>query len=321
MKWIPSVKPIFVLSVFCFLFGTISCKQSQAEESKAAEPIGGVDSEIAEKEELDPQPLYDISQFEDAGLQQQLNQLIKSNSLWAQLATNGKLALGVMDLSDGSHPKFANINGNNMMYAASLPKIAILFAAEYSLHDGSLQSTPELEKDMRLMISKSNNQAATRVLDRVGMKRIAEILQKDEYKFYDKENGGGLWVGKRYSSSGATNRDPLKNLSHAATADQVVKYYYLLYTRQLICKTCSDHMLSMLVDPELTHKFVYTLRKIAPDAKIYRKSGTWSTWHADSVMVESDEKDYILVALINDGRGEQIIRNITEPLANLISSK
>ena len=67
-------------------------------------------------------------------------------------------------------------------------------------------------------------------------------------------------------------------------------------------------------DPALHHKFVNTLDKIAPKADIYRKSGSWKNWHSDSVLVWGPDRKYILVALIDDSQGEQIVRDLVIPL-------
>jgi beta-lactamase class A len=68
-------------------------------------------------------------------------------------------------------------------------------------------------------------------------------------------------------------------------------------------------------NPELHHKFVNTLERIAPRARLFRKSGSWSTFHADSILVWGDkDRRYILVALIDDNNGEQIIRQLVVPI-------
>ncbi len=256
--------------------------------------------------------------FWNSKLQASLNKKIEANPLWKKLIADKRMVLGIVDLTDKLNPRFASINGDEMMYAASLPKIAVLLAAEDAIEKGEIEHTVSLEKDMRLMISKSNNQATTRIIDLLGYEKIEEVVTSDEYSFYNEDNGGGLWVGKRYAAGGATNREPLKNLSHAASANQVCRFYYLLINHKLVSAARSEHMLSMLEAPEINHKFVNTLRKIDPNAKLYRKSGTWKTWHADSVLVWGESRKYILVALINDSRGEQIIRDLVVPLEQVI---
>lgn len=256
----------------------------------------------------------------DASFQNSLEFELMKNPIWKKLISQKKMAVGVVDLSNPYQAKFASINGNYMMYAASLPKIAILLAAEDAIYKGELKETSQVKSDLRLMISKSNNQAATRMIDLLGFKKIQNVLMDPLYKFYDKNNGGGLWVGKRYAKDGNTNRESLKNLSHAASVDQVCKYYYMLANGELVSRDRSKIMLDMLENPELHHKFVNTLDKIAPEAKLYRKSGSWKDFHSDSVLVWDIDpaRRYILVALIDDANGENIIRNLVVPVEKVL---
>lgn len=244
-------------------------------------------------------------------LQLKLEAIIHRNTTWSSLVKQKRMSVGFVDLRNPYNAKFARINGNQMMYAASLPKIGVLLASMDAIHKGTLKATPEVKRDMRLMISKSDNAATTRMMDRIGLDQIAEVMQDPEYKFYDINKGGGLWVGKRYAKTGPRHGDPLMNISHGATATQVCRYYYLLAYGHLINYQRSKEMLSYLVDPELHHKFVNTLDRVAPDAKVFRKSGTWKDYHADSVLVWGpDGRRYILVALVQDSNGEQIMRQL-----------
>ena len=249
-------------------------------------------------------------------LQKELEVQLNKNPKWKSLIAQNKMAVGVIDLRDPNNVEYARINGNHMMYAASLPKIAVLLAAMDALEKGQLKETPEVTDDMKIMISKSNNAAATRMIDRVGFDKIESVLTDEQYHLYDEEHGGGLWVGKRYASTGATNREPLQNLSHAATVNQVCRFYYLLANGKLVSYDRSKQMLDIMENPALHHKFVNTLDEVAPDAKLYRKSGSWKNFHSDSVLVwgKNPKRRYILVALINDPNGESIIRNLVKPV-------
>ncbi len=256
-------------------------------------------------------------------LQSNLERELKSNPEWKKLIIEKKMAVGVVDLSNPDNTRFARINGNHMMYAASLPKIAILLAAMDAIDKGELKENQAVKDDMRLMISKSNNEASTRMIDRVGYKKLEDVMTDPKYAFYDEHNGGGLWVGKRYGSGGDTNREPLKNLSHAATVTQVCRYYYLLANGKLVNEKRSKQMLGIMENPELHHKFVNTLDQIAPKARLFRKSGSWRTFHSDSILVWGDDPDrrYILVALIDDANGEQIIRDLVKPIEKVLKKR
>ncbi|MEM6770636.1 MAG: serine hydrolase, partial [Bacteroidota bacterium] len=129
----------------------------------------------------------------------------------------------------------------------------------------------------------------------------------------------GLWVGKRYAAGGRRYPDPIKGISHAATTEQICRYFYLLANDALISPEASDKMRDYLVDPELHHKFVSVLDQVAPQAKVYRKSGSWSTFHADVAMVQGPERNYIITALVDDPKGEQICRDLAKVLDDMLT--
>ncbi|MCK8479865.1 serine hydrolase [Psychroserpens algicola] len=259
-----------------------------------------------------------ISEIQDKELQLLLESEINANPVWKGLIAKNLMSIGIVDLSTEGHYKYAGINDNHMMYAASLPKIAILLAAMDAIENGELVYSKEVKKDLRLMISKSNNQASTRMIDRLGYEKIESVLRSPQNRLYDEEEGGGLWVGKRYAAGGKRYPEPMKGLSHAATAKQVCRFYYQLAMGNLVSTERSKEMLDIMKDPALHHKFVNTLDKIAPNATIYRKSGSWKNWHADSALVWGPKRKYIIVALIDNDFGEKIIRDLVVPVEKVL---
>ena len=137
-------------------------------------------------------------------------------------------------VTDPDKPRLAEFNSRQMVYAASLPKIAILLGAAVAIDEGRLELTSELEEDMHAMIRQSCNSCATRVLEQVGREELLKVLQSPKYNYYDQKGQGGLWVGKDYGPSTAYQRDPLSNLSHGATAFQAARFYYELQTGNLV---------------------------------------------------------------------------------------
>ena len=157
------------------------------------------------------------------------------------------------------------------------------------------------------------------MIELIGMDNINRILQRPEFRFYDPKQGGGLWVGKPYAKNTVRKGDPLFNISHGATVNQVCRLYYQLATGKIINEKRSRQMLEILKTPLLYHKFVYELQRRSPDARIYRKSGTWKTWHADSVFVrDSQWRNYILVALVESDNGEKIIRELVPTIEQIL---
>jgi len=261
-----------------------------------------------------------LRESRDAGLQRGLEQAVDRLGLAAAVEREA-LSIALVDITDTSRPRLASVNGDEMMYAASLPKIAILLGAFQRIADGSLTYGDETRATLIRMIRNSSNTAATEMLNRVGMAYTAGVLQSPRYHLYSPEYNGGLWVGKEYGKGSAWKRDPLHHLSHGATALQVARFYYLLDTGRLVSPQASREMKAILGDTAIHHKFVKGLEEARPGARIYRKSGTWRSWHADSAIVERDGHRYIAVALAHDPRGGDWLRRLIVALDELIDQR
>lgn len=248
----------------------------------------------------------------DPALQKQLEQTLNRLEL-GQPVMDRKLCVALVDISNPDDPRVAAVNGDQMIYAASLPKIAILLGAFVQIERGSMTLDADTRDSLTRMIRNSSNVDATRMLNAVGKQRLLEILQSEEYHLYDPMVNGGLWVGKEYGKSPAYRRDPLHNLSHGATALQAARFYYMLETGQLVNAGLSREMKRMLGNPGINHKFVKGLAG-HPEAKIYRKSGSWRQWHADSAIVEAHGRKYILVALAESASGGQWLSRLVAPI-------
>ena len=129
----------------------------------------------------------------------------------AAIIKDKRASMVVVDITDLKRPRVAVVNPETMFYTASLPKIAILACAVIEIDAGQLQLDDALLEKMTLMIRRSSNTAATQVLQRVGIERVAEILQSERYRFYDHKYGGGLWVGRGYGGGKAWRRDPTRS--------------------------------------------------------------------------------------------------------------
>jgi beta-lactamase class A len=233
-------------------------------------------------------------------------------------ADRKNLSIVVVDITDPFSPRMAYINPNEMMYAASLPKITILLGAFDRIAKGEMTLDEQTLEKLKKMIRNSSNAAATEMLNRVGKDYLNELLQSPRYRLYDPEKNGGLWVGKEYDRSPAYDRDPLHNLSHGATAYQVARFYYLLETGQLVSPEISQLMKSILGNPEIEHKFVKGIKKVHPKSRVYRKSGTWKQYHSDSAIIEHDGRRYIAVALAKSRQCEKWLTDLIVALDKLV---
>jgi beta-lactamase class A len=326
----------FILSIFAVLFMSAvnyDSEQSFNQQLSAANIIGlpsflfnepvapitkAFNLSLAEMRAELEVSLPSLRSLKNLSFEDQLKRKLNANPVWNSLIRNKRMSVGVVDMSNEEAVRFATVNGRHMMYAASLPKIAVLAAAHDAIERGELKESTAVKADMRLMIAKSNNAATTRMIDRIGFDKIERTMTDPGLKLYDPAFGGGLWVGKRYAAGGKRNPDPMKGISHAATTEQICRYFYLLANDELISESSSAKMRSYLVDPQLHHKFVNVLDQVAPDAKVYRKSGSWSSFHADVALVQGPNRNYIITALVDDPKGEQICRNLAAVLDNML---
>jgi beta-lactamase class A len=228
------------------------------------------------------------------------------------------LSVVLVDITDPDCPRLAYANPNHMMYAASLPKIAILLAAFERIARGEMRLDDQTLDQLQRMIRHSSNEAATEMMNRVGPDFILEVLQSPRYRLYDPKTNGGLWLGKAYSKAPARQLDPLHHLSHGATALQVARFYYLLETEQLVSPEYSRTMKAILGEPGIQHKFVKGLKAVHPDSKIYRKSGTWQQFHSDSALIEHEGHRYIAVALSHSPEGGRWLSELIVGMDNLV---
>lgn len=221
-----------------------------------------------------------------------------------------RFAVSVVDVTDPAHPRYAGVNDTVMMYAASLPKIAILLAGFERIKAGTLRYTPEVREMFNRIARFSSNIDASKAVRLIGFDTIAATLTSARYRFYDPALNGGLWVGKAYGGPGDYwKRDPLHNLSHGATTLQTARFFTLLAQDQLVDPALSRELKQVLSNPGISHKFVKGLSGV-PGVTIYRKSGTWQHWHADAALIEYNGKRYVAAALADDPNGGQMLERL-----------
>jgi beta-lactamase class A len=263
--------------------------------------------------------INELVRFYDTNLQRKLIKGIGKLGLWGPVRKK-ILGVAVLDMTP-LIPRLATLNGEILFYAASIPKLAILWALFKKIEDQQIPLTKEIMEEARKMMSISSNKSATLLYKMVGPRFVLDLLLSPYYKFYDPDHGGGIWIGKEYGKGSAFLRDPIGNYAHAATALQVVRFYYLFDQGKLVSTPLKPYMESTLNKPELIHKFVKGLQQIAPQANLLRKSGSWGDMHADSALVDHDGKRYIVVAWMNHVQGYLWLEDIVKIIDSIVSTK
>lgn len=238
----------------------------------------------------------------ESSLTQALRDRLRSDGFAAALDSEN-LAVAVVDLS-GNDPVYAGINDTKMMYAASLPKIAIVLAAVQAVKDKKVRWSEELRTRLSRAINRSSNRDAAWGARQVGVRYIEEVLRRQGNCFYGNRNGG-LWLGRPYTRRLPDHRDPVANLNHGATARQAARFYTLLSKGLLVDAASSQRILSLMSPPAITHKFVRGLKQRPEITFLARKSGSWSHFHSDSALIQHGDLRYAVVALSKNVRNKK----------------
>lgn len=252
----------------------------------------------------------------DPYLQSQLQSRLRASALDGPVAAK-TLAVSLVDLTQPGHAFVAGVNEDTMLYAASLPKIAILLAVVQLANEGRVQWTPEFAYRLKKMITVSDNHFASWAFDVASFAGIAEVVQARAYCLYAAPFGG-LWLGRGYAKSRRNVRDPLFNLTHGATARQTARFYSLLHEHRLVSPYWSERMLDLMNPPGVSHKFVAALQDRQGVRFLARKSGTFSRFHSDSALILHHSKTYVLVGLAELWDGERALRTVASVADDLI---
>ncbi len=225
-------------------------------------------------------------------------------------------AFGVLDLSD---LRVAMIRPDEMFYGASVPKICIVMAY-FATHPEAVENLdPEVERELKLIIKRSDNELAAKYGKIVGLDAIQEMLQSRQYRFYDKEHGGGFWCGKHYGIAEPRMGDPVHDHSHGVTVRQCLRYYLMMEQGRLVNAQVCARLKEIFAAPELEFHDKDFVRGLAGrDVKILRKGGLWEDWHLDTARIQHGRRAYILAGMVHHPNGEQYLAQMAAAVDDLL---
>ncbi len=250
-------------------------------------------------------PSFELSSARDtdAALQQALQSFDGSVAQQLNLG-DAPRAIGVLDLSD---LRLAMIAPDEIFYGASVPKICIALAYFEKHPDAAERLDPRVLDELQRMIKRSDNDLAAKYSTLIGLDFIQEMLQSPRYALYDAQRGG-LWCGKHYGQDQPRRGDPLRDLSHAASVRQCLRYYLLLEQNRLGGKRVCDRLRQVFAAPYLDFHddgFVRGLKD--RDVAMLRKNGVWEDWHLDTARIEHGQRVYLLAGMIRHARGDDYL--------------
>jgi beta-lactamase class A len=228
--------------------------------------------------------------------------------------TPEQTAVGVLDLKAS---RLAMVHPDRIEYAASVAKIGILLAY-FELHpEAARKLDAQTAHELGLMIKASSNEMATKYSREMGLTNIQRVL--NDHGFYDREHGGGIWVGKHYGKGDERIGDPIGNNSHAATVRQLLRFYLLLEQGKLVSPAASRAVREIFVSPEIPHDNIKFVKGLSGrPLQIIRKWGSWENWLHDSAVITGPGRHYILVALTRHPRGDDYLVDLASAVDDLM---
>lgn len=229
--------------------------------------------------------------------------------------TSEQAAVGLLDLTT---PRVAMIHPDRIEYAASVPKVGILLAY-FQLHpDAATKLDATTRRELGLMAKASNNEAAAKFSREMGLKEVQKVL--NDYGFYDKGRGGGIWVGKHYGKGDERIGDPVGDHSHAATVRQLLRYWLLLEQGKLVSPSASRAMREIFASPDIPHDDIKFVKALGgrERVEIIRKWGTWRDWRHDSAVVTGPGRHYVLVGLTRHPKGDEYLVDLARRVDDLM---
>ena len=225
----------------------------------------------------------------------------------------GQVAVAVKDLKSGE--SFEH-RAAEPMPTASLIKFPLMIAAYQAIEDGALKADAmctlaegdkvpgsgiltaqfsggasfPLHDVIHLMIVHSDNTATNMVVDRVGLKAAAELMEKlgcPETRLHSK-------VFRRDTSI-FPERSKKYGLGSTTAAD-MVKLLQLLSEQKLVSKSASEKMLAHMAACEDKQKFPRYL----PDVKIAHKTGSVERVRTDAGLIEGPQGPIAICVLTNE---------------------
>src|SRR3954464_12312004 len=230
--------------------------------------------------------------------------------------TTEQTAVGLLDLRTC---RLAMIHPDREEYAASVAKVGILLAY-FQLHpEAATNLDPNVQHELGLMAKISSNEMASKYSHEMGLAKIQDVL--NSYHFYDKDHGGGIWVGKHYGKDAERHMSPVGNNSHAATVRQLVRYWLMLEQGKLVSPEASKTMREIFASPDIPHEDIKFVKGLTgrDGVQVLRKWGTWEDWRHDSAIITGPGRHYILVALTRHPKGDAYLEALAKEGGDLVT--
>ena len=213
-----------------------------------------------------------------------------------ETATDGVWSVYAKNLDSNSIK--VNIN-NKQMQSASLIKLFIMATAYEEIEKENLNKS-EVIDDIKIMINRSDNDAANRMIDRLGFDKINNYINT---------NGYTSTQIHRKMLQGTENGD-----NYTSVLD-VGKLLEEMYRGRCVSESASQEMIEILKSQTLTSKIP---AGVPSGVQTANKTGELSTVENDAAIVYKDGAPYVVVIMSNEVSNTAEARNNIKEMSSMI---
>lgn len=213
-----------------------------------------------------------------------------------ETATDGVWSVYAKNLDSNSIK--ININ-NKQMQSASLIKLFIMATAYEEIEKETLNKS-EVIDDIKIMINRSDNDAANRMIDRLGFDKINNYINSHGY------------------SSTQIHRKMLQGTENGDNYTSVLDVGKLLeemYRGRCVSESASQEMIEILKSQTLTSKIP---AGVPSGVQTANKTGELSTVENDAAIVYKDGAPYVVVIMSNEVSNTAEARNNIKEMSTMI---
>lgn len=213
-----------------------------------------------------------------------------------ETATEGVWSVYAKNLDSNSIK--VNIN-NKQMQSASLIKLFIMATAYEEIEKETLNKS-EVIDDIRIMVNRSDNDAANRMIDRLGFDKINNYISTHGYTSTQIH---------RKMLQGTENGD-----NYTSVLD-VGKLLEEMYRGRCVSESASQEMIEILKSQTLTSKIP---AGVPSGVQTANKTGELSTVENDAAIVYKESAPYVVVIMSNELTNTAEARNNIKEMSSMI---
>lgn len=213
-----------------------------------------------------------------------------------ELYPTAKLSFIIKNLDTGVAVEY----NNQKMNSASLIKLFILETVFDKVSEGTYTLPDELKKELDIMITRSDNNAANKFIDVFGGQN--ENKKVDDNNLINKHIKSRKYL---YTELNRRMHDSVppggpSGYQNYSSVSDVCKLLEEIYNNSAFKEPYNTYTLDLLKAQEITSKIPAKITKVYPDVKVANKTGELSQVENDAAIIMGDDFNLVFVIMTDD---------------------